>query len=77
MQTEIVPSIKNLKPYRGDDGYEWDATTPEGDTQHCRTNYKGQGLWCNDRQVRGTCQFSLTAQTRSGIYQQIRRQMSI
>lgn len=58
-----TPSITNLTPYR-EGGWQWDLTT-ESDvseemvTREYRTNLEGEGLWCDGKQVLGTCQFSL------------------
>jgi hypothetical protein len=58
-----APSITNLTPYR-DGGWMWNVTTEsevsdEMVTREYNTNPEGEGLWCDGKQVLGTCQFSL------------------
>lgn len=57
------PIITNLTTYR-DGGWQWKVTSEsqisdELITTKYRTNYEGEGLWCDGKQILGTCQFSL------------------
>lgn len=63
-------SIKNLSSY-GKCGWTW-TEEYEGEKHDCSTNGNGEGLWENDKQVLGTCQFHLP-KTRAGAYSKIRR----
>lgn len=70
-------SIKNLERY-GDSGWEWTEVVENGFTDdttrvNCHTNRAGKGLWYDDRQVLGTCQFSLP-RDRQAAYSKIRRE---
>lgn len=68
-------SIKNLESY-GDSGWTWteEVTNAAGtEKRNCSTNQQGDGLWYDDKQVSGTCQFQLPRK-RQAAYAKIRRE---
>lgn len=63
----------------GDYGYYWTVTHDDGTEHSYKTDKNGEGLWSwyegigQYRQIKGTCQFSLTAKTDAGRKAYIRR----
>lgn len=52
--------IRNLVPYG--DGWSWEWFKPFDNVwKPCNTNKSGEGLWIDDKQVLGTCQFEIDA----------------
>ena len=68
-------NIRNLESY-GYSGWAWDMIVTEWDNsksvKQYHTNKWGDGLWCEDSQCAGTCQFSLTSNKHIN-YNRIRR----
>jgi hypothetical protein len=68
-------SIENLERYEVR-GWMWQIVSTnwigEKSVKHYHTNELGDGLWCDDTQHTGTCQFSLTDNKHNN-YNRIRR----
>jgi hypothetical protein len=75
-ETIFIPTITYLRK-AGRNAFVFYADDITGTTREYRTNDNGEGLWTNSKQVRGTCQFQITAKTASGIRKQIKRQLSL
>ncbi len=54
-------------------GWTWTIIDKNGIKMYFYTNKDGEGLWLNDKQIQGTCQYH-SCKTYSGQYKKIKRQ---